>query len=129
MQKIVINTNVIISAAISNKGNPAQIIKMVSERKLELLYNINILIEYADVLARCKFNFSSDNQAILLRKIVDIGTIFNPTISEVSLIDEDDRIFYDTAKEANATLITGNIKHYPLEDFIMTPVDFIKSLN
>ena len=129
MQKIIIDTNVIISAAISNKGNPAQIIKMVSERKLELLYNINILIEYADVLTRSKFNFSSDNQAILLRKIVDVGTIFNPTICEISLIDEDDRIFYDTAKEANATLITGNTKHYPLEDFIMTPVDFIKSLN
>ena len=125
MQKIVIDTNVIISATLSNHGNPAKIIKKVSEKELELLYNISILIEYADVLARSKFNFSVEKQAILLKKIVEIGTVFNPTLSSISLIDEDDRIFYDTAKQAKAILITGNIKHYPSESFIMTPSDFL----
>ena len=125
MQKVVIDTNVIISAAISNAGNPAKIIKKVSDGELDLLYNIGILIEYADVLARSKFNFSEEKQAGLLKKIVEIGTVFNPVISNEPLIDEDDRIFYDTAKEAKATLITGNTKHYPTEDFIMTPSDFL----
>jgi predicted nucleic acid-binding protein len=40
--------------------------------------------------------------------------------------DETDRKFYDTAKSSSATLITGNMKHYPAEPFIMTPADFIE---
>ena len=93
-----------------------------------MLYNTGILIEYADVLARSKFNFSTEKQTALLKKIVEIGTVFNPIVSEISLVDEDDRIFYDTAKEAEAKLITGNTKHYPTEDFIMTPSDFLTSI-
>jgi predicted nucleic acid-binding protein len=41
------------------------------------------------------------------------------------LIDEDDRVFYDTAKQAGAYLITGNTKHYPSEPFILTPSAFL----
>jgi predicted nucleic acid-binding protein len=44
----------------------------------------------------------------------------------IDLPDEKDRIFYDTAKQRNAILITGNIKHFPEEDFIMSPKDFLE---
>jgi predicted nucleic acid-binding protein len=40
--------------------------------------------------------------------------------------DEDDRVFYDAAKTADAYLITGNSKHYPKESFILTPSEFLK---
>jgi len=40
-------------------------------------------------------------------------------------INEDDRIFYDTAVEAEAYLITGNIRHFPKEAFIITPAQFL----
>jgi len=43
--------------------------------------------------------------------------------------DEDDRIFYDTAKSANAVLVTGNKKHYPDESFIMTPAEFLEHIS
>ena len=45
------------------------------------------------------------------------------------MIDEDDRIFYDTAKTAKAYLITGNKKHYPQENFIFTPADFLEYIS
>ena len=126
MQKIVVDTNVIISAAISNKGSSAEIVRKISDGELELLYNVGILVEYADVLARNKFGFSIEKQTLLLKKIIEMGTVFNPVVSDIILIDEDDRIFYDTAKEANAILITGNSKHYPNESFIMSPSSFIE---
>lgn len=44
------------------------------------------------------------------------------------MIDEKDRIFYDTAKESSAILVTGNIKHFPKEAFIMSPNDFIQEI-
>ena len=42
--------------------------------------------------------------------------------------DEDDRVFYDTAKTAGAYLITGNSKHYPSEPFILTPSVFLEKI-
>jgi len=128
MIKLVIDTNVIISAALSDKGNPAQIINMVSEGKLQLYYNEQILSEYSDVLTRKKFMFSHDKQELLINKIIEMGVDFEPKISVMPMPDEDDRIFYDTAKEIGAFLITGNKKHYPDEPFIMTPSDFLCTL-
>ena len=125
MQTLVIDTNVIISAAISDKGNPAKVIKMVSDGKLQLCYNARILSEYADVLSRQKFRFSLEKQMALIKKIVEIGIIVDPAPSDMLLPDESDRIFYDTAKTSGAVLITGNIKHYPTESFIMTPADYL----
>ena len=125
MQSLVIDTNVLISAALSDKGNPAQLVKMVSEGKRQLSYNSRILSEYADVLSREKFNFSPEKQRELISKIVEIGVIVDPVSSDTPMLDEDDRIFYDTAKESGAILVTGNIKHYPTESFIMTPTDYM----
>ena len=128
MRKLVIDTNVIISASLSEKGKPAQIIDMISEGKLQLYYNEQILSEYSNVLSRKKFMFTLDKQVLLLNKIVEMGVVFEPEISVMPMPDEDDRIFYDTAKEIGAFLVTGNKKHYPDESFIMTPSDFLDLL-
>jgi predicted nucleic acid-binding protein len=45
------------------------------------------------------------------------------------LLDEDDRVFYDTATASEAVLVTGNIRHFPAEPFVMTPADFLSVLN
>jgi len=48
------------------------------------------------------------------------------------LIDMDDLIFYEVAVEMqmkNAFLVTGNLKHYPSEHFIITPAQMIELLN
>ena len=128
MKKLVIDTNVIISAALSDKGKPAQIIDMISEGKLQLYYNEQILSEYSNVLSRKKFMFTLDKQVVLLNKIVEMGVTYEPITSVAPMPDEDDRIFYDTAKESGAFLITGNRRHYPDESFIMTPSDFLDAL-
>jgi len=41
------------------------------------------------------------------------------------MTDEDERAFYDTAKNNDAYLVTGNTRHYPNESFILTPTEFI----
>ena len=42
------------------------------------------------------------------------------------MTDEDDRAFYDTAKNNDAYLVTGNTRHYPNESFILTPTEFMR---
>lgn len=53
--------------------------------------------------------------------------VFPQPTGEV-LIDMDDLIFYEVAmekREVEAYLVTGNQKHYPLKNFIITPAEMI----
>jgi putative PIN family toxin of toxin-antitoxin system len=127
--KIIIDTNIIISAALSPNGKPAEVIKLIEDNEqVQVYYSKEIFAEYEEVLSRAKFNINEDKRNRTLSLIENIGILIEPTVSIILLPDEDDRIYYDAAKEAEATLITGNLKHFPEEDFIMTPSQFIEGL-
>ena len=126
MINIVLDTNIIISSRISAAGNTMKIMRLIADGQLNLYYNSEILNEYKRVLAYKKFNFSIESQKATIEDIENIGTIINPTASTILLPDESDRVFYDTAKAANAYLITGNLKHYPEEPHILTPTQFVE---
>jgi len=126
MPKVVLDTNVIVSNAISDKGNPAEIINLISDKKLIVYYNAEILAEYSEVLSRKKFKFSPAKQKYAIDKIKALGILVKPSKSDIELPDESDRMFYDAAKAAEAYLITGNLKHYPEEPHILLPAQFIE---
>jgi putative PIN family toxin of toxin-antitoxin system len=128
MFKAVLDTNIIISYAISEKGNPARIMTLVSSGFVKIYYSDNILAEYTEVLSREKFNFSPEKQKDALKEIEDMGIKIDHVPSVIPLPDESDRIFYDLAKEAGAYLITGNKKHFPDEKFIVSPAEFLEIL-
>ena len=125
--RLVLDTNVIISALINPEGTPSKILKMVIGRNSELYCNSAILAEYESVLQRPKFSGKINKASI--HRLIDllrvIGIMFDPISSKIKLLDESDRIFYDTAKGSGSFLITGNIRHYPKEPFILTPADFL----
>jgi len=126
--RLVLDTNVVVSAFINPGGKPSEIVKMVLGRRAELCYNSVILSEYENVMQRPKFSKQLGTDKI--RRFIDllksIGISFDPPPSNIKLQDESDRIFYDTAKGSGSSLITGNIKHFPKESFIFLPADFIK---
>ena len=129
MSKVVIDTNVIVSTFISKIGKPAKILNLCFENKLYICYTCEILQEYEEVLSRQHFNFKIININDLLDTIKETGILIeNIKSSEINMPDESDRIFYDTAKESGAILITGNKKHYPDEPFILTPAEFLENL-
>lgn len=50
-------------------------------------------------------------------------------MAEQVLIDMDALVFYEAAMEKrddNAYLVTGNQKHYPFRDFIVTPAEMLQ---
>jgi len=122
---VVIDTNVIVSAIISPSSKPGLILEMTLNGELSPHYSTAIMDEYEDVLFRPKFGFKHRSVIHLLDRIVDVGTLVNPKPSTIILPDESDRVFYDAAKSVDAYLVTGNLKHYPPEDFVVKPVDFI----
>ena len=127
MINVVVDTNVIISAALSPNGNPAKILERIADdEEIQLFYANEILSEYERVLSYEKLNIDNKMQTRALDLIKKIGTLIDPAASTIPLPDETDRIFYDAAKASNSILITGNIKHFPTEPFIMTPSEFLE---
>jgi len=129
MHNAVLDTNVIVSGLLSANGNSAQIINAFKERKFCIVYNDEILAEYRDVLNREKFGLNVKDIEDLIAEICRIGLPVMQIVSDVSFTDEDDRVFYDIAQSSEAFLVTGNTKHFPSESFILTPAEFIKTLN
>ena len=123
--KVVVDTNVIASALLSSYGKPAVILNMFFDEEIQIYYSDTIFLEYKDVLSRPALNINLEKATRFLDILKNTGISIKPTISDIPFQDEDDRIFYDTARQSDAILITGNSKHYPVENFIMTPSEFL----
>jgi len=126
IKSVVLDTNILVSALLSKDGNPAKIYRMFLIEALTLFYCKNILDEYQDVLYRPRLRIPQDDADIVITAVSQYGKEVWPMPSDIYMIDEDDRIFYDTAKHTGSYLISGNIKHYPAESFILTPTAFLE---
>ena len=124
--RIVLDTNILVSALLSPLGNPAKVYRMFLTGTVTLIYSANIFAEYQDVLHRTRLGIPANDADIVLAAIRHYGEQIEPKPSDIPMTDEDDRVFYDTAKNAGAYLITGNMKHYPKEPFILTAMNFLE---
>jgi putative PIN family toxin of toxin-antitoxin system len=123
--KVVLDTNILVSSLLTD-GPPSIIVDLIANGKIIPFYSNPILQEYWEVLSRKKFSFDSLQVTRLINDIVRTGIAVEcKQLSKNKKINEDDRIFYDAAVEAMAFLITGNIKHFPKESFIVTPAQFL----
>ena len=128
MKRVVVDTNVLVSSILSPENSPAMVMDLVSDRYLALYFCLSILDEYRRVLAYQKLRISLQTQIMIIKTIIELGFIIEPESSSMYFMDESDRIFYDTAKAVGATLISGNTRHFPNDPYIMTPGDFLRSL-
>ena len=125
MKRVVIDTNVLVSALWTRQSNASRIVDMIVTRALQLCYNSEIMSEYKNVLSRPNFKFSATDISNLLDLIKYEGISILTVPSQIHFIDESDRVFYDVAKACSAYLITGNKKHFPQEAFILNPAEFL----
>jgi putative PIN family toxin of toxin-antitoxin system len=121
--RIILDTNIVISAALQPSGLPAKLLELVAYRTVELCVSEEILTEYREVLARPKFAAIDPRRvARLLELIAEEATLIRPTTVLKISKDESDNRFYECAEEAGADyLVTGNIKHFP-KDYKTTKV-------
>ena len=129
----VIDTNVIVSALLAKNQDAAtvKVLEAVFDGALVPLYHCDIINEYREVLARKKFSFAAGIVEISLKAITEHGVEVFPKPSGEILVDMDDLVFYEVAMEKrddNAYLVTGNQKHYPIRDFIVTPAEMVRIL-
>jgi len=125
----VLDTNILVSAFWSRNGTPARIMRLALDAKILPCIDARIMHEYREVLLRPRFAFSTDEVAEMLETLETNGFSVVPTPLDLSFADETDRKFYETAKFCSAVLITGNIKHFPKEAWIVTPAEFLDAYN
>lgn len=133
--KVVLDTNVIVSAFLKPESNPALILSLFSEGYLTVCLSKEMLVEYREVLKREKFK-KLDHESInkFLSMIGKEALMVNPRVSvNVVTVDPADNKFLECALESKADyLITGNTRHFPFKKFrdtqVINPKDFIDLL-
>ena len=129
MHKVVLDTNVLVSSLLAS-GPPAVIIDLVADGRIIPFYNELIIQEYWEVLSRKKFGFSPFRVTRLIHDIARSGiAIEYKQAGKKPILHEDDRIFYETAVDAHAYLITGNMRHFPKDSFVISPAQFLVIFN
>ena len=121
----VIDTNVLVSAMLKWDSIPGNILELSFNKTIIPILNDDIVKEYREVLLRPKFHFTKDIVTNVIDALCENGFFVNAEHIDTELPDPKDKVFYEVVTEANkssdAYLITGNIKHFPIEHCIVTP--------
>lgn len=122
---VVIDTNVLVSAVLKNNSIPGTIIELAFNGKIIPVLNKEIESEYRNVLLRPKFHLTTDIVNDIVNEFKQKGLYINETHIDIELPDPKDVVFYEVVMEqrslTSAWLVTGNIKHFPNETFIVNP--------
>ena len=121
----VIDTNVLVSAFLKENSIPRFVINYMYAGKIIPIYNEEIISEYFAVLSRPKFCFPKEAVNIAVNAIQKIGLKMDGINVLDPMPDPKDIVFYavtlSARKNLETYLITGNIKHFPMETFVVTP--------
>ena len=126
MQKLILDTNIIISALISNSIPTKILYELVLPQKVKTCLSDEIFSEYVAVINREKFtkyaNFKT-NVDIVLSKLREISTLYKTDQRVEVLTDASDNKFLELASVSSADyLITGNILDFQITEFEYTRI-------
>lgn len=136
---VVADTNIIVSAFISvmrkskvEDSVPLKVLSLLLDRKNKIIpvFNDDILNEYKEVMSRLEFRISKPIIGKFLNDIRSIGVSLDAAEIDEELPDSDDVVFYQVVMEGrkteNSFLVTGNKRHFPAKDFIVSPAEFLE---
>ncbi|MBR1742446.1 MAG: putative toxin-antitoxin system toxin component, PIN family [Lachnospiraceae bacterium] len=118
--RVVIDTNVIVSALISPNGSSAKFMADVFDQKYEVVITEQILAEYTEVLHRSKFQIDEDIIHFVISWFSSNSLFVEIDESDYpkeEMPDSKDAPFYVAARCTGALLVTKNIKHYPVTEW------------
>ena len=101
--RVVIDTNVVISAALNPVGLEAQLMELLAKLFFDAYISEEILSEYLEVLSRPKFaRLDQERIRLLLTTLVKRSILVSPIRRLNISIDEPDNRFYECAAAANS---------------------------
>ena len=126
----VIDTNVIVSSFLNHDSLPGKIVDLVVDRTIIPLLSQEILEEYSEVLLRNKFNLAPEKIREFITEWIGMGVFLGRKKTSQDFVDKDDIVFFEITLSGRSTmgayLVTGNLRHYPAESFVVTPRQMIE---
>jgi putative PIN family toxin of toxin-antitoxin system len=112
--RVVLDTNVVVSAYLNAEGYERHVLDLVLARKLLLMASEPILAEYEGVLLRPKFGIRPSLVERSIRMLRAEAVIKRPMHKLAVTRDPDDNRFLECAVSSGADyLVTGNKRHFP----------------
>ncbi|MBI5252916.1 MAG: putative toxin-antitoxin system toxin component, PIN family [Euryarchaeota archaeon] len=110
--KIVLDTNVLVSAVILRNGKPFQLLKNGELGKVRIVLSRQIIEEFRKVLAEPRIGFTKREINTTIQKISSFSQIVNPKIKlKVVKEDLDDNKILECAIAGGAKYIVSGDKH------------------
>jgi putative PIN family toxin of toxin-antitoxin system len=133
MIRVVVDTNIIVSALLQPLGPPAQVFFLAINGSIQLCVSGNVYAEYEEVIRRPRLRREENVITAALHTIREKALWVRPTESVRACADPDDDIFLECAQAARAAyLVTGNIKDFPaswLDTKIVTARSFLEIMS
>jgi putative PIN family toxin of toxin-antitoxin system len=127
--RVVIDTNVVVSASLRDEGLPAAILDLASARIIRMCVSAELLAEYKEVLNRPRFRLLPRRNANSLSVIRRTSILVKPATRLSISADEADNRVLECAQAATADyIVTGNTRHFPGRfegTHVVTPRQFI----
>ncbi len=112
--RIVLDTNVLVSALLAPESIPSRVLALMLAGEIKLLVDERILAEYRDVLARPRFKFESAMVEALLQQIERDADHVAAAPFTSAVPDREDLPFVEVALSGQAdAIVTGNLRHFP----------------
>ena len=128
-RNVVLDTNVVVSAAIKAGSPPALILEKTIQGEISIAVCPAVISEYRDVLSRPKFR-ALDFPPVWFEVLLDQARLLpDPPSWPKVLPDPDDGVFLSLAYESGSVLVSGNLKLYPRSlrrnVRVLSPAEFI----
>lgn len=124
--RVVVDTNVLL-ASISRKSSSHCLFHCISEKKFEIAYTTDILIEYEEQISE---HWTKEVAIATIQSLIELSNAIPTTLFyKLDLIeaDKDDNKFVDCAFASNSTYIVTEDKHFNVLKKINFPL--IKVVN
>ena len=103
------------------------------KNKITPIFNGEIIDEYRDVLSREEFHINRERIGRFINDFREAGLYVEAADIDEAMPDPDDVVFYQVVMEGrkteNSFLVTGNKKHFPVREFVVSPAEFLERIS
>jgi putative PIN family toxin of toxin-antitoxin system len=114
MIRVVLDTNVVVSAVLVPKGLEALVLLLCVRGYIQACFSPALLAEYELVLRRPRLKLPLVEVERVLANVRGNGLLVHPTRTmSISMHEADNRIYECSATAGAKYIVTGNKKHFP----------------
>lgn len=116
MDRVVLDTNVVVSGLINPSGPPGRILDLILGRKAEAFVSPAVIDEYGSVLRRARLSLAPGRIDAFMTDLQGVAIEVTPRDRVRVCSDPADDMFIECAFASGAGfVITGNLRHFPAE--------------